>query len=97
MLTNTTKLIPRIVAVALFMETLDATIIGTAIPQMALSLHVNPITMKLALTSYLLSLAIFIPISGWLADKFGTKKIFCSALLFFTLCSIFCGMSQNIY
>ena len=90
------KYIPPIIAVALFMETLDATIVSTAIPKMALSLHTNPISLKLALTTYLLSLAIFIPISGWMADKFGTKKIFSLALFFFTLFSIFCGTAQNV-
>ena len=67
------KYIPFVIAFALFMETLDATIISTAIPKIAINLHTNPINLKVALTSYLLSLAIFIPISGWFADQFGTK------------------------
>ncbi len=78
------------------MEALDTTIINTAIPAMSLSLNVNPINLKLALISYLLSLAIFIPISGWVADKFGIKKVFISALLLFTVSSFWCGYTNNL-
>lgn len=88
--------IPFAIAFAMFMETLDSTILGTAIPRIALSLHINPISLKIALTSYLLSLAIFIPISGWFADRFGTKKIFITALLVFTLGSLFCALATNL-
>ena len=79
------------------METLDITIINTAIPKMAISFDVSPINLKFALTSYLLSLAIFVPISGWLADKFGTKKMFCLALFIFTSASFLCGFSVKLY
>ena len=89
-------LVPWIVAIAAFMETLDVTIITTAIPKMALSFGVNPIHLKLALTSYLLSIALFIPISGWVADKWGTQKAFIFALSVFTVSSIACGMSQTL-
>lgn len=68
------RFIPPIVSLAMLMETVDMTIINTAIPAMSKSLHVGPIDLKIALISYLLSLAIFIPISGWLADKYGIKK-----------------------
>ena len=85
-----------IVALAMFMETIDTTVINTAIPAMAKSLHVNPIDLKLALISYLLSLAIFIPISGWIADKYGIKKVFMSAIALFTLGSIVCGCTKNL-
>lgn len=88
--------IPFAIAFAMFMETLDSTILGTAIPHIALSLHVSPISLKIALTSYLLSLAIFIPISGWFADRFGTKKIFITALLVFTVGSLFCALANTL-
>lgn len=85
-----------IVSFAMFMEAVDTTILNTAIPAMAHSLQVSPIDLKLALISYLLSLAIFIPISGWVADKFGAKKVFILAILIFTLSSIWCGMSHSL-
>ncbi len=84
------------VSCAMFMEAVDTTVINTAIPVMAASLKVNPLDLKLALISYLLSLAIFIPISGWLADKFGIKKIFIIALGIFTLSSLYCGFSYSL-
>lgn len=88
--------IPFAIAFAMFMETLDSTILGTAIPHIALSLQVSPISLKIALTSYLLSLAIFIPISGWFADRFGTKKVFIAALSVFTLGSLFCALANTL-
>lgn len=78
------------------MEALDTTIINTAIPAMSRSLDVNPIDLKIALISYLLSLAIFIPISGWMADKFGIKKVFMGAITIFTLSSLWCGFTHNL-
>lgn len=84
------------VSLAMFMEAVDTTILNTAIPVMAKSLQVNPINLKLALISYLLSLAIFIPISGWIADKFGIKKVFISAITLFTISSILCGYTNNL-
>lgn len=90
-------LIPFIVSLAFFMESLDSTVLNTAIPAMAISLNVNPLDLKMALISYLISLAIFIPISGWLADKFGAKKIFILALTIFTLSSVWCGFAQHLY
>lgn len=80
----------------MFMEAVDTTIINTAIPVMARSLAVDPIDLKLALISYLLSLAIFIPISGWVADKFGIKIVFITAVTIFTLSSIWCGFTHNL-
>lgn len=85
-----------IVAFALFMESVDTTIINTAIPAMAASLKVGPVNLKLALISYLMSLAIFIPVSGWIADKFGMKKVFILAVTVFTLSSIACGFTQTL-
>lgn len=91
------RIIPIIVSLAFFMESMDSTVINTAIPAMSQSLNVNPVDLKIALISYLLSLAMFIPISGWLADKFGTKKVFITAFLIFTLSSFWCGFSHNLY
>jgi EmrB/QacA subfamily drug resistance transporter len=86
-----------IVACAIFMETLDGTVIATSLPAIAADLHEDPITLKLALTSYLLSLAIFIPASGWVADKFGARTIFRSAIFIFTLGSVLCGFSSTLW
>jgi EmrB/QacA subfamily drug resistance transporter len=87
---------PWLVAMALFMENLDATIVNTAAPTMALSLHVEPLSLKGVLTSYTLALAVFIPISGWAADCFGTKRVFAAAILLFSLGSLLCGVSVNV-
>lgn len=83
-------------SIALFMETLDTTIINTAIPAISNSLLISPIQLKLALISYFLSLAIFVPIGGWLADKYGAKTIFNAALILFVLGSWCCGISENL-
>lgn len=85
-----------LVSSALFMEAVDTSIINTAIPVMAKSFNVIPIELKFALISYLLSLAIFIPISGWIADKYGIKKVFISAITLFTLSSAWCGFTESI-
>jgi EmrB/QacA subfamily drug resistance transporter len=84
------------VACALFMENLDSTVIATSLPAIAQDLHEDPISLKLALTSYLVSLAIFIPASGWAADRFGARKIFRIAILLFTFGSILCGMAASL-
>jgi EmrB/QacA subfamily drug resistance transporter len=89
-------IIVLIVSLALFMDALDTTIINTAIPAMSHSLGVNPVDLKIALISYLLSLAIFIPISGWVADKYGVKSAFIIALLIFTVSSLWCGYAQTL-
>jgi EmrB/QacA subfamily drug resistance transporter len=89
-------LIPFIISLALFMEALDTTIINTAIPAISYSLKVPPVDLKFALISYLVSLAIFIPISGWVADKFGIKKVFIIALFIFTISSFWCGYTNNL-
>src|SRR3982074_2776147 len=89
-------LVPLIVACALFMENLDATVLSTALPAIALDLHESPIQLKLALTSYLLTLAVFIPASGWLADRFGTRMIFRIAVAIFAFGSAMCGFSTTI-
>ncbi|MDE1159642.1 MAG: DHA2 family efflux MFS transporter permease subunit [Neorhizobium sp.] len=90
------RIIPMILAVALFMEQMDSTVIATALPTIATDLGVSPITLKLALTAYMVALAMFIPISGWMADKFGAKKIFRLAILIFVVGSICCAMSGSL-
>lgn len=90
-------LIPLIVACALFMEQVDSTVISTALPAIAESLNEDPVSLKLALTSYLLSLAVFIPASGWAADRYGARTVFRAAIVIFTLGSILCGFSTSLY
>ncbi len=89
-------LTPLIIACALFMENLDSTVLATALPAIAVDLHEDPISLKLALTSYLLSLAVFIPASGWAADRFGARTIFRGAIVVFTLGSVLCGFSSSL-
>src|ERR1700678_4319434 len=91
------RLLPWLVAVAFFMESLDTTILNTAVPAISSALHVAPLSMKSVLASYTLSLAVFIPISGWMADRFGTRRVFASAIGLFTLGSFLCGISSNIH
>jgi EmrB/QacA subfamily drug resistance transporter len=91
------RLLPWLVAVAFFMESLDTTVLNTAIPAIAKALGVAPLSMKSVLSSYTLSLAVFIPISGWMADRFGTRRVFASAIGIFTLGSFLCGISGNIH
>jgi MFS family permease len=91
------RLLPWLVAVAFFMESLDTTILNTAVPTIAAAMKVVPLSMKSALTSYTLSLAVFIPISGWMADRFGTRRVFTAAIGLFTLASCLCGMSSDIH
>lgn len=90
------RYLPWVVATALFMEQLDSTIVNTAIPAMAASLNVAPLSLKAVVTSYILSLAVCIPISGWMADRFGTRRVFAAAVTLFTLSSILCGLSVNV-
>src|SRR5579871_1311937 len=85
-----------IIATALFMENMDGTVISTSLPAIALDLHEDPIVLKLALTSYMMTLAVFIPASGWVADRFGARTIFCSAIVVFTLGSILCSLSSSL-
>ena len=85
-----------IVAFALLMQNLDGTVVATALPAMARSFGADPLHMNLALTSYLLSLAVFIPVSGWMADRFGSRTVFRAAIGVFTVGSILCGQSMNL-
>ncbi len=97
-LTETAKrLLPWLVAVGFFMESLDTTILNTAVPTIAHALKVAPLSMKAVLASYTLSLAVFIPISGWMANRFGTRRVFASAIGIFTLGSFLCGISTDIH
>jgi EmrB/QacA subfamily drug resistance transporter len=94
---NAKRLLPWLVAVAFFMESLDTTILNTAVPTVSAALGVAPLSMKAVLASYTLSLAVFIPISGWVADRFGTRRVFATAIGLFTLGSLLCGLSSNIH
>jgi len=91
------RLLPWLVAVGFFMESLDTTILNTAVPAIAQALKVPPLSMKAVLASYTLSLAVFIPISGWMANRFGTRRVFASAIGIFTLGSFLCGLCSDIH
>jgi EmrB/QacA subfamily drug resistance transporter len=90
------RIVPLIVAVALFMENMDSTVIATSLPAIAADIGTSPLTLKLAVTSYLLSLAVFIPVSGWTADRFGARTVFRSAIAVFMLGSIGCALSNSL-
>ncbi len=91
------RLLPWLVAVGFFMESLDTTILNTAVPAIAQALKVPPLSMKAVLASYTLSLAVFIPVSGWMANRFGTRPVFASAIGIFTLGSFLCGICNDIH
>jgi EmrB/QacA subfamily drug resistance transporter len=93
---NKQRLIPLIVATALFMENMDSTVIATSLPAIAADIGTSPLTLKLAITSYLLSLAVFIPASGWTADRFGPRMVFSIAVAVFMAGSIGCAMSGSV-
>ena len=92
---TTKQYLPWLVASALFLEQLDATMVNTAIPSIAESLQVMPLTLKAVVSSYILALAVCIPVSGWMADRFGTRRIFFSAIVIFTTASVLCGLAVN--
>lgn len=89
-------LMPMVVASALFMENFDSAVISTSLPAIARDLGLDPVVLKLALTSYLLSLAIFIPVSGWLADRFGARPVFQAAITVFILSSLACASARSL-
>jgi EmrB/QacA subfamily drug resistance transporter len=89
-------LVPLIVACAMFMQNLDSTVIATALPTIAQSLGESPLRLNVAITCYLLSLAVFIPISGWVADRFGPRRVFSGAIVVFTLGSVGCGFADSL-
>jgi EmrB/QacA subfamily drug resistance transporter len=88
--------ITTLVAGAFFMENLDGTIIATALPQMARSFHASAVSLNLGMTAYLLTLAVFIPMSGWVADRFGARSIFAAAIVTFTIASLLCGAAHTL-
>ena len=78
------------------MQSLDTTILNTAVPTIAQAMHVTPLDMKSVLASYTLSLAVFIPVSGWMADRFGTRRVFASAIGLFTVGSLLCAVAVDL-
>ncbi|NYF81231.1 MFS transporter [Granulicella arctica] len=88
--------VTALIAGAFFMENLDGTIIATALPQMAKSFHVGAVNLNIGMTAYLLTLAVFIPISGWVADRFGSRSVFATAITTFTIASLLCGASHTL-
>ena len=95
-MTARARLVPIVVGSPLFLQNLDTSVMATALPSIADSLQVPPLHLNLAITSYLLSLAVFLPISGWLADRLGAKRVFCMAIAFFALGSALCGAAQSL-
>jgi EmrB/QacA subfamily drug resistance transporter len=89
-------LVPLVVGCAFFMEGLDSTMIAVSIPAMARSFGASPLRLNLVIATYLLSLAVFIPLSGWIADRLGTRRVFCAAIAIFTLGSVLCGLSTSL-
>ncbi len=90
------RLIAVIVACALFMQNLDGTVVSTALPAMAREFHADPVQMNVALTAYLFAIAVFIPASGWMADRFGTRAVFRAAVAVFTIGSVLCGRAESL-
>src|SRR5713226_642922 len=90
-------LVALLVAGAFFMENLDGTVIATALPQMALSFRMSPVDLNMGITAYLLTLAVFIPVSGWVADRLGARTVFASAIGVFTFASVLCGFSNSLW
>ena len=88
--------VTTLIAGAFFMENLDGTIIATALPQMAKSFHASAVSLNIGMTAYLLTLAVFIPISGWVADRFGARSVFAAAIGTFTIASLLCGLSRTL-
>ena len=95
--TQTSRLVALLVAGAFFMENLDGTVIATALPQMAQSFHSSPVDLNMGMTAYLLTLAVFIPVSGWVADRLGPRTVFSSAIAVFTFASVLCGFSNTLW
>ncbi len=88
--------VPGLVGCALFMQMLDATVVATALPAMAVAMNTTPVRMNVAITSYLLAVAMFVPLSGWAADRFGPRRIFITAILLFTLSSAACALAGTL-
>ena len=94
--TRNSRVVPLVVAAALLMENLDSTVLTTAIPSIAPELATDPIHLKLALTSYLMSLAVFVPASGWMAERYAPRRVFMAAIAFFTVASVLCALAQTL-
>jgi EmrB/QacA subfamily drug resistance transporter len=90
------KIVALVVAVSFFMQILDGTIVATSLPQMAVSFGVRPVSMSIGITVYMLAMAAFIPLSGWLGDRFGARRVFLTSIAVFTGASLFCGLSGNL-
>src|SRR3981081_196823 len=95
--TRQPRTVALLVAGAMFMEQLDGTVIATALPQIATSFAVAPVDLNVGMSAYLMTLAVFIPASGWIADKFGARSVFASAIATFTIASILCGLSETLW
>jgi MFS family permease len=93
---KSSRLLPLIVACGLFVENMDSTVLSTSLPAIAADLATDPIALKLALTTYLLALAVFVPVSGWVADRFGARTTFVSAIAVFLLGSVGCALSDSL-
>ncbi|MBU0853599.1 MAG: MFS transporter, partial [Gammaproteobacteria bacterium] len=92
---RTARVLPWLVAIAFFMQTLDGTILNTALPAMARDLAEDPLRMQGVVIAYMLTVALLIPASGWVADRFGTRPVFFSAIVLFTLGSLLCAVSTS--
>lgn len=94
--TRRARVVALVVAVSFFMQLLDSTIVITSLPQMGKDFGVAPVAMSIGLTVYLLTMAAFVPLSGWMGDRFGTRTVFMSSIAVFTVASLFCGLSSNL-
>lgn len=90
------KIVALVVAVSFFMQILDGTIVATSLPQMAASFGVQPVSMSIGITVYMLTMAAFIPLSGWLGDRFGARRVFLTSIGVFTAASLFCAFSGSL-
>lgn len=94
--TTTTRWLPWLIAVAFFMQSLDATIVNTALPRMAADLGENPLRMQGVVIAYLLTVALLIPASGWISDRFGSRRVFFTAIALFTFGSLLCALAPSL-
>ncbi|RZA15151.1 MAG: MFS transporter, partial [Proteobacteria bacterium] len=92
----TARWLPWVIAIAFFMQALDGTILNTALPAMASDLAENPLRMQSVIIAYMLTVALLIPASGWISDRFGTRKVFFSAIMLFSIGSLLCALSQSL-
>src|SRR5262245_6038954 len=90
------RIVAFVVAVSFFMQVLDGTIVTTSLPQMAASFGVEPVSMSIGITVYLLTMAAFVPLAGWMGDRFGARRVFLASIAIFTAASLFCGLSTSL-